>query len=51
MLDPKAFAIVFAEWVGEVLPKSGHVAIDGKSLRGARCEGGRSDPSGQRLCH
>ncbi len=39
LLNPKAFATVFSEWVGEVLPTLGHVAIDGKSLRGARREG------------
>jgi predicted transposase YbfD/YdcC len=35
-LDPKKFAAVFADWVSEVLPTFGHVAIDGKSLRGVR---------------
>ena len=39
LLDPKVFSTVFADWVGEVLPTLGHVAIDGKSLRGARREG------------
>ncbi len=39
LLDPKVFAAVFTDWVSEVLPTLGQVAIDGKSLRGARREG------------
>lgn len=39
LLDPKVFATVFTDWVSEALPALGHVAIDGKSLRGARREG------------
>lgn len=40
LLDPKVFASVFLDWVAEVLPALGHVALDGKSLRGARRTGG-----------
>jgi predicted transposase YbfD/YdcC len=36
LLDPKVFGAVFQAWVGDVLGAFGHVAIDGKSLRGAR---------------
>lgn len=36
LLDPKGFEAVFQAWVGDVLGVFGHVAIDGKSLRGAR---------------
>jgi len=39
LLDPKVFGCVFADWVSEVLPTLGQVAIDGKGLRGARREG------------
>ena len=39
LLDPKVFATVFAEWVGELMPRFNQVAIDGKSLRGARRNG------------
>ena len=39
LLDPKVFATVFAEWVSEVMPSFNQVAIDGKSLRGARRNG------------
>jgi predicted transposase YbfD/YdcC len=39
LLDPKVFATVFAQWVGEAMPSFGQVAIDGKSLRGARRNG------------
>lgn len=36
LLDPKVFETVFQTWVGGVLGAFGQVAIDGKSLRGAR---------------
>jgi len=39
LLDPKAFGTVFADWVEEAMPAFNQVAIDGKSLRGARRKG------------
>jgi len=37
LLDPKAFEAVFRAWVADTLPVfGGQIAIDGKSLRGAR---------------
>jgi predicted transposase YbfD/YdcC len=43
MLNPKVFADVFTDWVSEVMPCFGQVAIDGKSLRGAQ-RSGHSNP-------
>lgn len=37
LLDPKSFEAVFRAWVADTLPAfGGQIAIDGKSLRGAR---------------